>query len=261
MEGALDPGDPGVNANDDANDDWLGGYRAFDAFERFAEAQRLGLDAASSLWSRWVEMFAESTDGQDPQGEPVFGARRDGHDARDRRDDPDDQSGDDAQGDARDGIRAMRAEAARSMDTVLEMARRLFESTLDLADAAMSRPNVAAWLADESGPEQLRVEVAAGADATASVWLHHREATTASKVRFSATPLRDAAGTEPVASITFDPPSLVDVAPSETRSTTIHVQVDDTCPPGTYYGLVLAEGAEHLALTLRVVVTAAPRPA
>jgi hypothetical protein len=237
----------------DGSDDWLGDYRPFDAFDRFAEAQRLGLDAATSLMARWAEMF---TDGAEVRAAAMdlFGAVADastplGADASV----PSEASADEGAPD----LGAIRREASRSMETVLEMARRLFESSLDLADSAMRRPQFAAWMSDAPTPEQLRVDAVAGDLTTATVWLHPVGGVVP-KVTMSVTPLRDAAGNEPAAALTFDPPTLVDVASGESRSVALHVDADSDCASGTYFGMILADGLDGLALPVRLTVGGAP---
>jgi hypothetical protein len=230
------------------SDDWLGDYRPFDVFEQFAEAQRLGLDAATSLMGRFTEMFtrAASQDGGAMDPSTWFGAQDGPVDATTAG------SGDRV---PRDEMRTMRAEASRSMDAVLEMARRLFESSLDLADSATRRPNLAAWMTDAPTADTLTVRVAPGDTATATVWVHHRGDAAVPKVRLSVTPLRDRRGDEPLLSAVFEPDSLVDVEPGESRAVHIHLDVSSDCSPGTYWGLVLADGMADLALPLRLDVS------
>jgi hypothetical protein len=231
---------------DDSADDWLGDYRPFDVFGQFAEAQRLGLEAATSLMGRLTEMFSRTAeqDGSTVDPSAWFGARdgagdRDGH------------SGDRL---PRDEMRTMRAEASRSMDAVLEMARRLFESSLDLADSAMRRPNVAAWMTDAPGPDTLVVRVVKGDAATATVWVHQRDDAVIPKVRLGLTPLRGPRGEAPLLSIAFEPESLLDLVPGESRAVHLHLDVSTDCAPGTYWGLVLADGMADLALPVRLDV-------
>jgi hypothetical protein len=154
----------------------------------------------------------------------------------------------------RDELRTMRAEASRSMDAVLEMARRLFESSLDLADSAIRRPNLAAWMTDARTTDTLTIHAAPGGTVTATVWVHHREHATIAKVRLSVTPLRGPDGEDPLLSVAFEPESLVDVVPGESRAVQLHVDVSTDCGAGTYWGLVLAEGMPDLALPLRLDV-------
>jgi hypothetical protein len=235
-----------VSSRGDGWDDWLGDYRAFDVFERFAEAQRLGLDAATSLMGRFTEMFADARveDAMDPS--KWFGARGDhdqAHTEEARATDP-----------RIDDMRSMRAEAARSMDTVLEMARRLFESTLDMADAAVRRPDLAAWMTDASTEAGLTIEANRGGESAATIWLHHQHEGPVGKVQLSVTPLRDARGDEPEVTWTFEPGVLVDLEPGESRAITLHLSIADSCATGTYWGMVLADGLDDVALPLRIAI-------
>jgi hypothetical protein len=237
------------SAESEPADDWLGDYRPFDVFEQFAEAQRLGLDAATSLMGRVTEMFTRVADGDGSTMDPStwFGTRGEDETSTTARFD----------GVPRDEIRRLRAEATRSMDSVLEMARRLFESSLDLADSAVRRPNLAAWMTNAPAADTLAVHVAPGDSATATVWVHQREGVAIAKVRLAITPLRSARGEEPLVTAAFDPGSLLDVQPGESRAVHLHLDVSAECRPGTYWGLVLAEGMADLALPLRLDVRAA----
>jgi hypothetical protein len=229
-------------------DDWLGDYRPFDVFDQFAEAQRLGLDAATSLMGRFTELFARAVDDGEPMDPSSWFGARDDDGGRVR--------GRNAGTSAADEMRTMRAEATRSMDTVLEMARRLFESSLDMADTAMRRPNVSAWISDAPTAEALTVRVVVGGTRTARLWLHQRERDAVPKVRCSVTPLRSAGGDVPELTATFEPSVLTDLEPGESRSIHLHLDALPDCAPGSYWGLVLADGMGDLALTLRVDVMA-----
>ena len=227
------------------SDDWLGDYRPFDVFEQFAEAQRLGLDAATSLMGRFTEMFSRASgqDGATTDPSTWFGMRE--HETT---------TGATADGMPRDDMRRLRAEASRSMDSVLEMTRRLFESSLDLADSALRRPNLAAWMTNAPAADTLAVRVAAGDTVTATVWVHQREGVAIAKVRPTITPLRSPRGGEPMLAAAFEPESLLDVQPGESRAVHLHLDVSAECRPGTYWGLVLADGMADLALPLRLDV-------
>jgi hypothetical protein len=226
-------------------EDWLDGYGTLDPDGRFTEFQRVGLDAASTIMARFAEFWQPPAPTSDDDGAVAgtgpFGARAGGPAGDGRSGDPPHDA---------------RAEAARSLDTVLDMTRKLFESSLDLADAALRRPHLGTWLADgDPGPDSgLSVRSAPGGRGAASAWVHHRGAT-AGPVRFEVTELRAAGRDAAAASVTVTPARVAALSDGDRVELTVTVDVDDATAPGTYHGLVLADGLPDAALALRLVVS------
>jgi hypothetical protein len=219
-------------------EDWLDGYGRLDPDGRFVEFQRLGLDAASSIMARFAEFWDVAPGDREPDPGP-FGARPAGPGEPSPSGDP---------------LHDARAEAARGLDAVLDMTRKLFESTLDLADAALRRPHLGTWLADGAVHEAgITVEAVPGATSSGSAWLHHR-GDRSGPVRFDAVAPRAAGRDAPAGTVTVEPATLDPLADGDRVELSVSVTVDPATPPGTYHGLLLADGLPDAALAVRLVV-------
>ena len=149
-------------------------------------------------------------------------------------------------------------EAVRSLDAAMDLTRRIVESSLDLADAALRRPHVATW-ATTDGPTTavaaIDVHARAGGSGSATAWLHH-QGDPVGPISWRASGPTDAAGS-PVAAVRVGPPALDRLGDGERVQLTVDVDVDPTTPAGTYHAMVLAIGAEETALVVRIVVAEA----
>lgn len=253
-------------------EDWLDGYGSLDPDGRFLDAQRAGIEAAASIVERMAAGWASALHGDRSDSDGRNGDA--GHDgatgAGASGDSGDSAAGDDDEGERdagdrntddpageRDPFRDLRVEAVRSLDAAMDLTRRVVESSLDLADAALRRPHVATWATTDGtdrGAAVVEVRAPVGGNGHAEAWLHHL-GDPAGPITWHV--LGPSNGAAPVASVRVEPETIGSLHDGERIELRVAIDVADDTAPGTYHGLVLAAGAEETALVLRLVVTAA----
>ena len=222
-------------------EDWLDGYGPLDP-GGFIEAQRSGWEAASSIMARFAETWSAAVAGTDT-GAAVPTAPTTG--ASDQPADGDHPS---------DPFHSVRVEAARSLDAVMDITRKLVESSLDLADAAMRRPAVSSRFADGDGsPSPVVLQATPGSTTVTSVWLHHQGPPTGPVTLHVLGPSA-ATTTGDVATVSFQPAAIDRLDPGDSVEVRIGIAVPADTAVGTYHGLVLVDGLDELALPLRLEV-------
>ena len=261
-------GDAGRGARGWRPEDWLDGYGTLDPDGRFLDAQRAGIEAAASIVERMAAGWASAL-----RGDRSDGAGPDGHDESGDAGDSDagergagdsdaDERGeshrrtDDPEGE-RDPFRDLRLEAVRSLDAAMDLTRRVVESSLDLADAALRRPHVATWATTdgaERGAAVIEVRAPVGGSGQAEAWLHHLGDPVGPITWHVLGPSNGGAS---VASVRVEPVTIESLHDGERIELRVAIDVAEDTVPGTFHGLVLAAGAQETALVLRLVVTAA----
>jgi len=95
--------------------------------------------------------------------------------------------------------------------------------------------------------------VAPGA-ATAEVWLHNRGAVDMGKVALRCSGLLSHDGTLVAARLMRFEPDIVPMPARSTRGVTVEVDIDEHVVPGSYRGMLLADGHPDVWLPIELVV-------
>jgi hypothetical protein len=198
----------------------------FDRMHAVGDVQRQAIDSASHIIGRFLDMVERSANDRDPLRGP------DG-------------------GDAEPGFHQLRADVARAVDLYVDLFRRTFESYAELTESALRRRGVTID-GDGSAPTgPLALEAVDGGVAEGALWLHNSTEATIGPERVCATGLfSHDGGFIPATGVVVEPPTLPPVAPRESVSAVVRIDVSGA-PAGRYVGHLLTSQA---ALALRVDV-------
>jgi hypothetical protein len=210
--------------------DPLAGLRAM------ADAQRRGIETATAVVERMLELSRQGTRAPFPfhlPAEPVNGSSGDGAEAP-----PDPER----------EVRRLRADAERLLELLGESLRVLFDVAADAAEAGVDGQSAAA-------DRLLLGPVPAGTAAVGRAWLHVLDGPPGPPARLSATAFtaHDGAAIDARAA-SFEPPLLDTFALRSSQEILVTVEVSEGTAPGVYRGHILASGLPEVGLVVRVEV-------
>jgi hypothetical protein len=218
-----------VEANGDRGPQPPNGFGAFEALTTLTDVQRRGMDAASQVINRFIDVL-----GVEPPPPP---ASADTEPVNNHVPD----------------FAQLRTSVARALDLYTDVVRRSFESYADLMEQTLRARGVQLGAAEEAPTGLLVIQGPAGAQATGIVWLHNT-----TNLRASATlRLTDLTAHDglvvPACASSFEP-GAVNIGPGASVSARLALMLGDA-EPGVYRGHVLAGGLPDAALPVRLVVT------
>ena len=219
-------------ADRDPAPDPLAGLRAM------AEVQRAGLEAASTVVERMLELGRLGTRGPFPFPLPADPTARSNGEGR---------SDDDPERD----VRRLRGDAERMLELWGEWMRLLVDAAADSAEVALGPPS-------RGGADHLSLGPAkAGASVSGRTWLHVLDGPPTAPARLTATALTAADGsTIDPGTIAFEPAVLDTFDLRSSQEIVVTVDLPVGTAPGPYHGHILATGLPELSLPVRLEVSA-----
>ena len=219
-------------ADRDPAPDPLAGLRAM------AEVQRAGLEAASTVVERMLELGRLGTRGPFPfplPADPTAGSNGE------RRSDDDPE---------RD-MRRLRGDAERMLELWGEWMRLLLDAAADSAEVALGPPS-------RGGADRLSLGPAKpGGSVSGRTWLHVLDGPPTAPARLTATALTAADGsTIDPGAIAFEPAVLGTFDLRSSQEIVVTVDLPEGIAPGPYHGHILATGLPELSLPVRIEVSA-----
>jgi hypothetical protein len=225
----------GVEGNGDGGPRPPSGFGPFDALPTLTDVQRRGMDAASHVINRFIDLLRV-----EPPPRPA------GQDAEPVNDhEPD--------------FAELRTSVARALDLYTDLVRRSFEGYADLMEQTLRARGVQLNAAEDGQTGLLTLRGGAGVQATGTVWMHNTTDHPASAVlRFTDLTAHDGL-VVPACAGSFERAAL-HIAPRGSVSASLVIGLSDAAP-GVYRGHVLASGIPDAALPIRLIVTdVAPGP-
>ncbi len=216
-------------------------FGAAEAARLAREVQDLGFDAAQTIVTRFVEMFAQFAGANGGAG-GAGGAGR-------TRPDGTAESPFRLVGSVQ-SMRSMQSDMQRAADAYMAMFRQLSEVGLRYLDASRS------WGFSEPDHDELRLpRVAPGGRSSARVWLHNTTASPAVDLRPWCPGLADHKGAAlPATAVTCAPGRIDRLGPDASCELLVTVHVGQDASPGTYHGQLLVDGLPDVVFPLRVGV-------
>jgi hypothetical protein len=144
----------------------------------------------------------------------------------------------------------------RSLDLYLELAERFLDASSRSFESALRdrRVGISGTEAD-AATNDVRLSAAAGGRASSRVWIHNRTDRPIVAAAFRATDLwsnrGDVIGS---GSVHVDPATVTSLLAGESVSSTIVVDVEPGAASITYYGHIMLEGPDDVAVSLRLDV-------
>jgi len=207
---------------------WSSVFNSAANMRALSAIQADGFRAASELVDRFVRMAAAGLNGSEPPAPPADGDPADVYGAT--------------------GLEPFVSSWWAMVDQLLRVSSP--RRTTDAAEADTAMLNFAA----EQATGRLQLCTVAPGAATAEVWLHNRGAVDMGKVALRCSDLLSHDGAVVAARLMRFEPDIVPMPARSSRGVTVEVDVDDHVAPGSYRGMLLADGHPDVWLPIELVV-------
>ena len=216
------------------------------AQERLDDARRLGVSITTRLADEFTRLLAAMPERRDSHGDTSPDTSH-----NTGRDPSDDTRANTRSGDSADRIRAARRRAERSVELAIDSALDAMAEAIDIASDVAQE---AARFGRHEPPNSLCATAQAGSVCSILVWLHNTTSVVAPEIQLHLGELRSRSGTQLSTSIEFVPTALAGLAAGTSASVSIVLTIAADAAPGTYFGLVFAEGIDEPPMLLTIEV-------